>query len=216
MNCNYHNISLQDLNTIIEPGAYCGKELENSPMNVKSFLYIYVTKHNEDWIVQQAVFNENIYLRAKRKNVWHDWEEIRFTHDEVNKALTIKIEENEFNHKLVSYVNNGYMSSKDKFKLDNIEEKANYYEHPLSHSPSIIEQDDNNQFVTSSQKQDWNSKAPGNHIHQDYLDSLKNLTNLMESANKNIDELFKKSNIIENKLTTLTESFNNHAEFIPQ
>jgi len=47
----------------------------------------------------------------------------------------------------------------EKTKLANIEENANNYTHPASHSPSIITQDANNRFVTDAEKTTWNGKA---------------------------------------------------------
>ena len=59
----------------------------------------------------------------------------------------------------------GFMSSSDKTKLDGIEAGANAYIHPLSHPPSIIEQDASNRFVTDAEKVEWNGKAAGAHSH---------------------------------------------------
>lgn len=45
----------------------------------------------------------------------------------------------------------GLMSAADKAKLDGIVIEANKYVHPANHSPSIIQQDSNNRFVTDAQ-----------------------------------------------------------------
>lgn len=60
---------------------------------------------------------------------------------------------------LASYVGDGLMSMEDKIKLDEIDSNANNYIHPEKHDPSIIEQDENNRFVTDLEKQFWNDKA---------------------------------------------------------
>ena len=44
-------------------------------------------------------------------------------------------------------------------KLNGIEDGANNYNHPLTHTPAIIQQDANNRFVTDSEKTAWNNKA---------------------------------------------------------
>jgi len=61
-------------------------------------------------------------------------------------------------HGLVSDSVDGFMSSSDKIKLDGVEAGANNYSHPATHSPSIIEQDANNRFVTDNQITSWSSK----------------------------------------------------------
>lgn len=52
---------------------------------------------------------------------------------------------------------NDYTTS-EKTKLSGIETGANNYTHPLSHSPSIITQDESNRFVTDTEKSTWNGK----------------------------------------------------------
>src|SRR5690554_5347281 len=49
-------------------------------------------------------------------------------------------------------------TAEEKQKLAGIEEGANKYEHPEYHLPSIIQQDENNRFVTDSEKAAWNAK----------------------------------------------------------
>ena len=55
--------------------------------------------------------------------------------------------------------NNGLMSSDDKTKLDGIDEGANKYTHPSSHSASMITQDTTHRFVSDAEKSAWNAKA---------------------------------------------------------
>lgn len=49
-------------------------------------------------------------------------------------------------------------TSTEKTKLSGIAENANNYVHPNTHAPSIIEQDENNRFVTDAEKITWNAK----------------------------------------------------------
>lgn len=53
----------------------------------------------------------------------------------------------------------------EKTKLTGIENNANNYVHPPKHAPSEISTDSNNRFVTDADKNNWNSKAAGNHNH---------------------------------------------------
>ena len=50
----------------------------------------------------------------------------------------------------------GLMAKEDKIKLNGIDENANNYEHPLTHSASIIEQDTTHRFVTDDNIAKWN------------------------------------------------------------
>ncbi len=61
------------------------------------------------------------------------------------------------------------MSATDKQKLNGVQENANRYVHPSTHSPSIIDQDSNNRFVSDAEKNEWNSKAAGTHTHTGYV-----------------------------------------------
>ena len=72
---------------------------------------------------------------------------------------------------LASYDADGLMTRDDKVKLDGIEEKANYYEHPSTHSARIIEQTDDLQFVSKNDKDYWSSKAPDRLVTQ-YIDGM--------------------------------------------
>lgn len=60
---------------------------------------------------------------------------------------------------LASSTVDGKMSKGDKVKLDGIATNANNYVHPSTHAPSIIKQDENNRFVTDTEKNTWNAKA---------------------------------------------------------
>lgn len=53
---------------------------------------------------------------------------------------------------------NGLMTAVDKKKLDEIDEDANAYTHPQTHSASMIEQDVEHRFVSDIEKNAWNNK----------------------------------------------------------
>lgn len=63
--------------------------------------------------------------------------------------------------KLASEDNDGQMSKENFIKLFNIEEKANYYVHPLKHSSTDISQDMTHRFVTDAQISKWDNKEDG-------------------------------------------------------
>lgn len=70
---------------------------------------------------------------------------INISYDDANNVLVISLTGESFT---TAYKN----------KLDGIEANANNYQHPATHSPSIINQDANNRFVTDTEKATWNSK----------------------------------------------------------
>lgn len=49
-------------------------------------------------------------------------------------------------------------STAEKSKLAGIEDNANNYQHPATHSPNIITQDENSRFVSDVEKNEWNAK----------------------------------------------------------
>ena len=51
----------------------------------------------------------------------------------------------------------GFMSAADKGKLNGIQVGATNYQHPVTHSPTVIAQDANNRFVTDTEKANWNA-----------------------------------------------------------
>ena len=52
----------------------------------------------------------------------------------------------------------GLLTKEDFVKLSEVEANANNYVHPITHSPSIIDQDANNRFVSDIEKLSWSSK----------------------------------------------------------
>jgi hypothetical protein len=64
--------------------------------------------------------------------------------------------------------NNTQFSKENKTKLNNIEENANNYTHPITHPPTIIEQDSTNRFVSDAEKSSWNSKQSSITANVDY------------------------------------------------
>jgi len=78
------------------------------------------------------------------------------TPEDVNKQITDHLSYLNVNLDKIEY--EGGFSVEDKIKLNGIENNANKYVHPDSHSPDIITQDENNRFVTDAEKNIWNEK----------------------------------------------------------
>lgn len=96
----------------------------------------------------------------------------------------------------------GLMSLDDKKKLNGIEEGANNYKHPGTHSARMIEQTDDLQFVTLAEKEEWNAKAKSS-LATWNIDGLlsssdkKKLDSVSENANFYIHPTFHNANIIQ-------------------
>jgi Head fiber protein. len=58
-------------------------------------------------------------------------------------------------------------TNEEKNKLDSIEENANYYVHPNTHSADMIVETPNRRFVTDAEKEYWNNKL-NSHDFADY------------------------------------------------
>ncbi len=61
-----------------------------------------------------------------------------------------------------TYQYNGLLSKEDKYKLDGLEEGATNFVMPKTLDPQIINQDENNRFVTDREKTEWSNKANSN------------------------------------------------------
>ena len=74
-----------------------------------------------------------------------------------NKTLLDKFNDvgSNHTHSKATVSKDGYMSKEDKSKLDNMSN----YTHPSTHAASMITQDNNNRFVTDTEKNTWNAKA---------------------------------------------------------
>ena len=64
---------------------------------------------------------------------------------------------NKASNEIATTSTNGLMSSSDKSKLNSIETGANNYTHPSTHPASIITEDSNRRFVTTTEIGNWNS-----------------------------------------------------------
>lgn len=87
-----------DWNNYIDTGFYCGEYMTNQPPfpGQNQWKYIKVTKHNDAWILQEAIdFNGAVSCyRVKLSNVWQPWKEYATTdhpmlQDKPLKTLTM-------------------------------------------------------------------------------------------------------------------------------
>lgn len=214
-NTEVPDISQADLDTITKSGSYSGVNCSNTPNNDKRFIKLIVTKHTNDWIVQEVLTaDDEIYLRALQGGQWYDWQELHLDEDgtSVGPGITIEVIERPYNHPIATEQNNGYMSKDDKYKIDRIESKANLYIHPDSHPAYMITEEDNKQFVSSVEKITWNSKANSNHTHQDILNKIETIEGTINSVPDSIELMQNKITELQNKVTELENKINSHIE----
>lgn len=97
--------------------------------------------------------------------------------------------------------NDGLMTAIDYSKLQNIEENANFYTHPSTHSARIIDQTDDLQFVSAAEKEAWSAKAEKT-MATEYVDGLfakedfKKLRGIAENANMYVHPISHEASII--------------------
>lgn len=203
------DISQADLNTITKTGSYSGVACTNTPNNDKRFIKLIVTKHTSDWIVQEVLTaDDEIYLRAFQGGQWYEWQELDLDGNGTSEGpgITIEVIERPYNHPLATEQSNGYMSKDDKYKIDRVEDRANYYLHPDTHPAYMITEEDDKQFVSSTEKANWDSKAAGNHKHQDMLDRLETLEGTINSIPTTIQMMQDKIAELEAKVNEMEQN----------
>ncbi len=126
--------------------------------------------------------NGNIHVTTTNKNVWNNKAEISDIPTKVSELDNDSGYINDISNKAdLSYVDNQLdtkvdkvtgkqlstndYTNVDKDKLTNIEENANNYSHPSSHSADMITETTAKKWVSPAEKDLWNSKAEGNHTH---------------------------------------------------
>lgn len=204
------DISQADLNTITKTGSYSGINCTNTPNNDKRFIKLIVTKHTSDWIVQEVLTaDDEIYLRALQGGIWYDWQELDVNNNNGTSqgpGVTIEVLEKPYNHPLATEQSNGYMSKDDKYKLDRIENRANYYLHPETHPAYMITEETDKQFVSEADKNNWNSKAAGNHVHQDLLNRIETIEGTLNSIPTTIEMMQNKITELEQKILEMEQN----------
>lgn len=111
------DISNMDIDEIIYSGAYYGYNIINAPDI--NYIQAIVTRHNEDWIVQECIdYLDKVYLRAYKNGEWSEWTELVPTHNCGEPDKEIIIVERPHSHPIATPQNAGFMSAEDKKKLN--------------------------------------------------------------------------------------------------
>lgn len=87
--------------------------------------------------------NQNIHMSDED----HQQIDVAYSHTQLPHAPTT----------IATDLDNGLMSAEDKAKLDAVSNNANYYIHPNTHAADMIVTDNNHQFVSESDKKNWDS-----------------------------------------------------------
>ena len=100
-------------------------------------------------------------------------------------------------------------TNEEKNKLANIEAEANKYEHPSTHSASMITETSSKRFVSDTEKQNWNNKIDKSQItdeyygdSQDKVISQKGVTELGVELGQELNEL---SDVVHQQMATKSE-----------
>lgn len=130
----WSNKASKDLATIFSPGLMASSDKEKIDTVEKyANFYEHPDQHEPEIIAQNSKFR---FVTDEQIALWND----------------------KPTGKIASEENDGQMSKQMFIKLFNIEDKANYYVHPLKHSSTDISQDTLHRFVTDSQISKWDAK----------------------------------------------------------
>lgn len=79
----------------------------------------------------------------------------------------------------------GLFSKEDKAKLDGIATNANKYEHPATHSASMIEETETRKWTSPAEKQAWNdAKKAGETLRTEYDAHIAGITEVADAEVK--------------------------------
>ena len=108
------DISGKVLDDMLLSGIYEGYDIINAPSEF--FNKIIVTRHNENWIVQEAKdITDRVFLRSFRNKEWSTWQEIVSNYERDKEIIVVN---KPHTHQIASQVIDVFMSSLDKAKLD--------------------------------------------------------------------------------------------------
>lgn len=111
-------------------------------------------------------------------------------------------------HDIATILKNGFMSSTDKIKLDNISPGANNYIHPPTHTPTEIAETALKMFVSQNEKDDWNELVDELNLSQISFWSTQNInTDFKINESRLVDTDYSSSHLI-NKLLGITFTTN--------
>lgn len=145
-------------------GEYCAMPNEDSTGNTYTVSTSFERLRTKDYL---ATENKNSFLDAINEMTGN------ISDEKTERIAADNVLDNKISGK-VDKVSGKGLSANDyttaeKNKLAGIASGANNYTHPSSHAASMITQDSTHRFVTDSEKNTWNSKAPANHTHDDFL-----------------------------------------------
>lgn len=203
------DISDRDLNEILTAGSYEGINCTNAP--VKGFIKLVVTHHTNSWIVQECeISNGDIYLRAYQNGIWHAWQKLDLDDDNGGEGpgITIQVVDRPHTHEVATSETKGFMSNIDKIKLDGIDDRANNYVHPLTHSADMIRETDTKKFIT----QELLDKISSFDETSTEVERLKQQLILVEAMNGTLAEQISG---LSAKVKELEDLIANHIESIP-
>lgn len=204
------DISDRDLNEILTAGSYEGINCINSP--VKGFIKLIVTFHTNSWIVQECeASNGDIYLRAYQNNIWYDWQKLDLEDDNDGEGvgITIQVVDRPHTHDVATSETKGFMSNIDKIKLDGIDDRANNYTHPLTHSADMIRETTDKKFIS----QELLDKIANIGDMAGQIETLTQQIELLESMNSNLAE---QASALATRIEALEEALNNSNPTPPQ
>ena len=120
------------------------------------------------------------------------------------------------NNKVDKIEGQGLISDTEKNKLANIEDGANKYVHPSTHSANMITETNSKRFVSDSEKEKWNDKVSQSQITGDvnasgsdkiyHVDFIKKQFNSLDSNKANKTEIPTKLSQLINDKTFKTEA----------
>lgn len=179
------DISGRDLNEILTTGSYEGIGCINAP--ISGFIKLIVTHHTDSWVVQECeISNGDIYLRAYQNGKWYEWQMLDLSDDNDGEGvgITIQVVDRPHTHDIATAQTKGFMSNIDKIKLDTIDDRANNYVHPLTHSADMIRETDDKKFVT----QDMINKINSIQNVINTVSELQQKILILESTNNNLSQ----------------------------
>lgn len=182
------DITGKDLNDILTSGAYSGTNCYNSPVSSEMMIELIVTKHSNDWIVQEVKVSEKkIYLRAWQNKKWTNWDLID-VQEVVNNtgSFVIEVVDRPHSHTYATHSTGGFMSPDDKTKLDSLGGNI---------SAEFVDETSNKNFVTEEEKEQ--------------IKLIANLVKTVAELKQELEDIKNNGGIVNNKGSIITADGDN-------
>lgn len=148
---DWENINLQWINIIDKPtsnvsdiDSAVNKKHEHNNFNLlETITQTLLDRWNSAW---DHIADSIKHITSSERTLWNT------VTDKVDKVTGKQLSTNDY-------------TDIEKNKLNNIEENANNYSHPSSHSADMITETTAKKWVSPAEKDLWNSKAEGSHTH---------------------------------------------------